>query len=66
MILWQINIMGFNSNSYGPLALIAIYKTHQPTVHVYTRFQLCKPYSSSEKCDNFFSLMANYKTYQGT
>ena len=27
-------IMGFNSKSYGPLALILVYKIHQPTVHV--------------------------------
>ena len=65
--LWQIvkPITGFNSRSYGSLALIQVYTIHQPTVHVCSRFQLCNTYSSWEKCDKNFSLMSNYKTYQG-
>ena len=36
-------------------SLILVYTIQTPTVHVYTKFQLCRPYSSWEKCDEKFS-----------
>ena len=36
-------------------SLILIYKIHPPIFHVCTKFQFCRPYSSWEKCDKYFS-----------
>ena len=56
-----------NSKSYRPLALILVLTTQQPTVHVYTKFQLYSYNNSWEICsENFmYKCMANCETYQG-
>ena len=35
-------------------SLTFVYTKHSPTVNVCTKFQLCRPYSSWEKCDDNF------------
>ena len=55
---------GSNSKSYIPLALILVYTIQQPTVRVWTKFQLYSFRSSWEICNDLFSFMANCKTYQ--
>ena len=42
-------------------SLILVYTIHPPTVHVWTKFQLCRPYSSWEKCAKNVSKKKVYK-----
>ena len=43
--LWQTvkPIKGFNSKTYGPMALILVHTIHRLSVHVCTRLQFCNP-----------------------
>ena len=51
---------GIKINTSSPIQLHMI---HQPTVHVWTKFQLCRPLNPWEKRDEFYYIWKLYRGY---